>query len=448
MGRRYTQLLRWLGLAGLMCVMLAAPTTRGAVLTYPSAGACNTTLQACIDAASPGDAVEVATSGPISEDLTIDKSLTVRPAAGFGPVLNDFASVLLLNPEPKSNSIVFEGFTIDPGFVRALQGSSNPFDVRIRNLLFTGTFNDRSAIDVGTGSNGPYGPVSFEISDNDVTIPSAFNGVEAITAFGGDATTFEGTIHGNSILHLAGGQNGAIGVFNNASDLDVDVIGNKITGSNFNAGVHFFQFGPGQSDVRFINNFVEGQVDEAGQPAAVAINVSDGDTTFQVLNNTLVNSETGILVGGRPDLGATWNGVIANNIVANMSGTGIGIEDPFAAVVNENNLVFNTGDDFFAPGPGTLFVDPQFVGGGDFRLTYGSPAQNAGNDARVPGDITVDLGGEPRIQVAAVDMGAYEVVVPEPSTAAMLLAAALALSCLRPGTRLGQPRRTDEDRTP
>src|SRR5262245_34470270 len=72
-----------------------------ATLTYPSAP-CSTTLQACIAAAAAGDVVQVATNVPIGEDLLIDKSLTLRPAPGFSPVLNDSASVKLQNVEPPS----------------------------------------------------------------------------------------------------------------------------------------------------------------------------------------------------------------------------------------------------------------------------------------------------------------------------------------------------------
>jgi hypothetical protein len=408
-------------LVALLFLATAMSTANATTLTYPSAS-CNSGLQACIDAASPGDTVEVATSNPIGEDLMIDKSLTVRPAAGFGPVLDDFASVLLLNAEPSANTIVFEGFTLNPGYVEARQTSTKPFDVRIRNLTFTDTYNDRSAIEIGTNFPGPYGPVTFEVSDNDITIPDTVNGIQAISVNGGDASTFQGTIRGNSIVHSAGGQSGAIGVFNNHSDLTVDVVGNRVIGANLNDGITFFQFGDGSANVRIINNLVEGQAGDTGNPAAVAISVGEGDASFFVLNNTLVDSETGISITGRDDLGATWSGVVANNIVANMSKWGITTHDPVASVINEYNLVFNTADDFFTPGPGTLFVDPQFVGGGDYHLTLGSPAQNAGNDARVPGDVTVDLDVLPRIQGTAVDLGAYELVVPEPSAAVMLLA--------------------------
>ncbi len=68
-------------------------------------------------------------------------------------------------------------------------------------------------------------------------------------------------------------------------------------------------------------------------------------------------------------------------------------------------------------GGGNLDADPQFIApvnpaaaptlGGNLRLTFGSPAMDAGNNAAVLS--TVDLDGRARIIGAKVDMGAYEV---------------------------------------
>ncbi|HOU13812.1 MAG TPA: choice-of-anchor Q domain-containing protein [Anaerolineae bacterium] len=68
-------------------------------------------------------------------------------------------------------------------------------------------------------------------------------------------------------------------------------------------------------------------------------------------------------------------------------------------------------------GGGNLDADPQFIApvdaataptsAGNLRLTFGSPAMDAGNNAAVLS--AVDLDGKPRIVDPAVDMGAYEV---------------------------------------
>jgi hypothetical protein len=171
--------------------------------------------------------------------------------------------------------------------------------------------------------------------------------------------------------------------------------------------VSFFQFGAGDARLRYVDNLVTGQVANAGAPAAFVVNVSGGRARFEMLNNTAADSDLGILVSGRTDLGARVSGLVANNVVAHIARAGIGIDDELD-VQNEFNLVFDTGGDFFTPGPGTVFSDPLFVGGGDFHLSGDSPAVNAGNNGRVPADVTTDLDGLPRVAGGRVDMGAFE----------------------------------------
>jgi hypothetical protein len=61
-------------------------------------------------------------------------------------------------------------------------------------------------------------------------------------------------------------------------------------------------------------------------------------------------------------------------------------------------------------GDGNLDADPRFVqpGTGNLRLTAESPALDAGSLTLVPADLRTDIDGLPRIQGAAIDMGAHE----------------------------------------
>jgi hypothetical protein len=51
---------------------------------------------------------------------------------------------------------------------------------------------------------------------------------------------------------------------------------------------------------------------------------------------------------------------------------------------------------------------PEFVGGGDYHLQGTSPCIDIGNNSYVPGGVTTDLDGNPRIANTTVDQGAYE----------------------------------------
>lgn len=409
MSRRFTSA----GLSALSALLLsfssvAVSAVSGGTITWSGpASPCGTTLQACINGATPGDVIEVATNVPIYEDLTIEKSLTLTAALGFSPILGDPHSVVLSNPEPFANRIRFEYFILSRGLVVALQTSSQTFDVGIQYLTIQSALDGRGGIEVGTGSPGSFGRVQIGIVGNRLTIPpnSQTFFTSAISLSSGNASELSGLVQGNRIDHFDGGQGGAIDVHNGDAALDVTVVANEIKGSAYDHGVLFFQFGNGSSNVRFLDNLVVGQTNEA-----YPVRISNGSNSFEIVNNTAADGYSGIGVGGRDDLGASWSGIVANNIVSGMSGFGISIAQPeltSGVVENDHNLVFDVGFNDFTPGPGTRFQDPLFVGGGNYRLTDPSPARNAGNDAHVPSDLTTDLDGNPRM-VSRVDMGAYE----------------------------------------
>jgi predicted outer membrane repeat protein len=72
-------------------------------------------------------------------------------------------------------------------------------------------------------------------------------------------------------------------------------------------------------------------------------------------------------------------------------------------------------------GTGNIDLDPLFSDA-DGRLSPDSPCIDAGNDAAVPPAVTNDLDGNPRIQGACVDMGAFEVLAdPEMMLAGLAL---------------------------
>ena len=95
---------------------------------------------------------------------------------------------------------------------------------------------------------------------------------------------------------------------------------NEIRGSNYNDGIMLSQEGSGSSNVRFLDNLVVGQTNVAGAPGGYVVDVSNANPTFTIAVNTAASGGIGVLVAGRDDLGASWTGTVANNIVSGMTG--------------------------------------------------------------------------------------------------------------------------------
>lgn len=145
--------------------------------------------------------------------------------------------------------------------------------------------------------------------------------------------------------------------------------------------------------------------------AANAASAAGGGILFgavTVANCTIVNN-TGSAVGGiHSDSLTMTNSILRGNASGQISGG--------PALVSYSNVEAGW------PGAGNIDLDPLFVNAlaGDFRLSAGSPAIDAGNVAALPGAIVADLDGNPRRlddpatpdtglgPCPLVDMGAFE----------------------------------------
>jgi hypothetical protein len=144
----------------------------------------------------------------------------------------------------------------------------------------------------------------------------------------------------------------------------------------------------------FANNIVTG----TAAPIAAAINAEAAGPVVLV-HNTLANavavSQPAVLIR----MGTVF---VTDTIVA---GYGVAITGTGAGSLEDFNLFFNNGINVAGPASGghSIVADPLFINpaGGDFHLSAGSPAINAGIDVGV----VTDFDGDPRPIGASFDIG-------------------------------------------
>lgn len=133
-----------------------------------------------------------------------------------------------------------------------------------------------------------------------------------------------------------------------------------------------------------------------------------------VKNVTIAGNKSGSQGGGVYNNAAS-SPVIGNCIIwGNASATGSAIY-PAAGLTG---VTYSLIEDGYAGGNNILNADPLFVmplapavapaDSGNYKLEPCSPAVNAGSNVLIPAGVTTDLGNNPRIAFATVDMGAYE----------------------------------------
>lgn len=385
----------------LSIVTLAALPARAAV--WPGAAPCAATLQACIDGVPAGEAVLVATDTPVVEDLVIGKDLTLTHEVGFSPTIS---GEMLLASDASPVTITVQGLTIEGpirGFVRA-----GDLDLHVLGNSITSDFTGRYAVELTSDVTlSDAGDLTAEVRGNDIRV----NGSSLGDLCGGVALVASTSPQAlaaieNNTLFVNGCPPGAgiTAAIGPGRMVTVDVLRNSLVVPNTGVGIALQNSAPGPTSTlsgRVIGNLVRGEFFSVG---VRAINSAGGTLAAQLVNNTVVDHDTGVLLIA--NAGDPVSGEVANNIVAFNSVEGLRIDA--AGVTNRHNLVFGNGLDNFPPGPGTVFADPQFVGGPSFHLLPGSPGIDAGANDAVPADVTLDLEGAPRIQGLAVDLGAFE----------------------------------------
>jgi hypothetical protein len=163
----------------------------------------------------------------------------------------------------------------------------------------------------------------------------------------------------------------------------------------------------------------------AGASGGAGIDVKSptaaGAAAVNIIDNTLddIRASNGIQI--RPPSSSAQIAVnVFNNVVTKAAKAGIAVlQSPavpqltVTAGFNDSGMALNALPDAFGgyhPGPGTLSVDPQYIGPstGDYHLQAGSPLIDAGTANPVGGLPEVDADEQFRTAGAAPDLGAYE----------------------------------------
>lgn len=416
-------------------LLLLAPFSAHAVIQWPGAPPCDGTLQACVTAAAVGETIEVSASTPIAESITIEKSLTL--VGNGSPPLPHIAAgnyVMALSPATGDHHVRIENLVIDDGWIGIAHGGTGSFEVEVvgNSLYSTGW----EAIRVWTGTSGPpRGPLVFELAFNDIYMPNGSGERYGILLDVSMATQVTGTVRRNDVFFGANDQGSAMELANGGAAMSLSVTDNVVWGAGFDRGIFVYQYGTlGSIDALLAGNIVTGAtIGEGHIGTGIAVYGNGGSLDFDAVNNTVAGNEVGLFVTGRPDLGASVTGLVANNAITDNSLYGFGVKPAlWPSVANRNNLDSENGTSgegpTYDPGPGTVTVPAQLDAGNFYRPLPTSPVRDAGDSSAVPVTMTVDFNGNPRIQGSAVDIGAYE--LPEPDGAGTAAAAFAMLASL------------------
>lgn len=421
MSRFSTRTSRILALTLALASGIASADTR----TWPGTTPCNASLQTCVNAASQGDRIEIATDTPIAETvITSNRNISVVAATGFHPRFaaghNLGISSSLSTGGPSFMQVTVAGIAFDGGCLGYT--SDVPGIIEFRDLDITMPATGCGA-GIGVTLNASPGNslnTAFYIERTRIsTSLPAIAGIYFQAARDVFATLTDNLIdsqpgtpssastafrRGISVSHTVG--QGTYYVFRNRVTDHRDP---QAAAARLRTGLFAAVDGTGVLHLRFADNAF--RTGTTPGDYGVQINAFGGSVFAEAHHNTIITDGGGGIAmlrqSGDP-LPMSLN--TYNNLFATSSGRVAILTDPpeGMAVFNDYNLLSGSVGDSDI-GPHSQVAAAGFVSNDDWHLAPNSAARDSGNlGVRHPGLPDLDGDGLRRVRGPSVDIGAFE----------------------------------------
>lgn len=408
-----------------LATVLASCTVRAAIRTWPGPQPCNGSLQTCVNAASQGDLIEIATDTPITETVTaFNRSISIVAAAGFHPRFaagqNLGISSLLSSGGPSFMQVTVAGIAFDSGCLTYT--SDVPGIAEFRDLDITMPATGCGA-GIGVTLNASPGNslnTAFYIERTRISASlAAIAGINVQSARETLATLTDNLIdsqpgtpsnaptafrRGISISHTVGQ-----GTYNLLRNRVTDHRGPQAAAARLRTGLFAAVSGTGAMHLRIADNaFRTGTV---SGDYGVQINAFGGSVFADAHHNTIITDGGGAIALLRQSGDALPMSMNTfNNLLSTSSGRVAILADPpeGMALFNDYNLLSGSVGDTDI-GTHSVVGAAGFVSNDDWHLAPQSAARDSGNiGVRHPSLPDLDGDGLRRVRGSSVDIGAFE----------------------------------------
>lgn len=399
-------------LFGLGLALLSSPG-HALVRSWPGAAPCAGTLQACIDASAAGDTVQIVTDAPITQNLSLPRSLTLESGAGFSARMAAGFSIVGNSTDANPYNITIRRIALTNGRINIDHNQAGTTTIDIRQVSIVSTSPSNAAgIRVQAGNTGA---ANVRISNNrlQVASPGLFDAGLEVDFAGNSGTALIDFNHleavgdgdGWGILAQAGGGGAPT----------MTVINNQVHGRFGRAAIGISEglLSPTASTLtaRVIGNAVSARLRQGDGIMHV---INNGSIATQVINNSVIGTSFGVFFSRWSGSAGTGSisGPVQNNLLA-YNDRGLFLNPEFQSPVQEDyNLIFANNANQYTPGANDVVADPKLRSLTDLRLQAGSPAIDQGNTFALllfPASIgLVDADGLRRFKKSVADIGAFE----------------------------------------